>query len=43
MTIATTRRLTFKEYLDYGDGTDNRYELVQGELVAMTPPVGCIF
>lgn len=38
MTIATTRRLTFEEYLDYDDGTDNRYELVRGELVAMTPP-----
>lgn len=34
MTQAKTR-LTFKEYLDYDDGTDTRYELVNGVLVAM--------
>jgi Uma2 family endonuclease len=28
-------RLTFKEYLDYDDGTDTRYELVNGVLVAI--------
>ncbi|OUC16721.1 MAG: hypothetical protein B0A82_00400 [Alkalinema sp. CACIAM 70d] len=38
MTIATGQRLTFEEYLNYNDGTDTRYELVRGELVAMTPP-----
>ncbi|NJL45037.1 MAG: hypothetical protein HC922_03400 [Leptolyngbyaceae cyanobacterium SM2_3_12] len=31
-------RLTFHRYLTYDDGTDNRYELVGGQLVAMTPP-----
>lgn len=29
--------LTFNEYLAYHDDTDNRYELVDGELVAMPP------
>ena len=34
----TKQRLTFEEYLTYDDGTDARYELVNGELVAMNPP-----
>ena len=36
MTTATTR-LTLDEYLAYDDGTDNRYELVDGKLVVMPP------
>ena len=36
MTIAT-QKLTLEEYLVYDDGTDTRYELVDGELVAMPP------
>lgn len=36
MTTAT-RRLTLEEYLNYDDGTDIRYELVAGELVAVPP------
>ncbi|MGB8701986.1 MAG: Uma2 family endonuclease, partial [Thermosynechococcaceae cyanobacterium] len=35
MAIATTRPMTFAEYLDYDDGTDTRYELVDGILVEM--------
>lgn len=31
----TTQKLTFQQYLTYSDGTDTRYELVNGELVAM--------
>ncbi|NES94113.1 MAG: hypothetical protein F6K32_02615 [Desertifilum sp. SIO1I2] len=31
----TTQKLTFQQYLTYSDGTDRRYELVKGELVAM--------
>ncbi|UFP95047.1 Uma2 family endonuclease [Gloeobacter morelensis] len=31
----TTQKLTFEEYLAYDDGTDTRYELVDGELVPM--------
>ncbi len=36
MTTATTL-LSLEEYLAYDDGTDNRYELVDGKLVAMPP------
>lgn len=37
MTVAksTTRTMTLEEYLAYDDGTDTRYELVHGILVAM--------
>jgi Uma2 family endonuclease len=43
MTIATStpqslNKLGFEAYLDYQDGTDSRYELVRGELIAMSPP-----
>jgi Uma2 family endonuclease len=39
MTI-TTDRLTFAEYLKYTDGTDRRYELVNGELIPMSLGTG---
>jgi len=29
--------MTLEEYLNYDDGTDTRYELVDGELIAMPP------
>ncbi len=29
------RTLTFDDYLSYDDGTDDRYELIDGELVAL--------
>lgn len=32
-----TKKLTLEEYLTYDDGTENRYELVDGELVEMPP------
>jgi Uma2 family endonuclease len=35
MTIATQRRISLEEYLTYDDGTDTRYELVDGVLVEM--------
>jgi Uma2 family endonuclease len=43
MTIAygssqITTKMTFEKYLNYDDGTDIRYELVRGELAAMSPP-----
>jgi Uma2 family endonuclease len=39
MTQTTTKtKLTFEEYLKYDDGTDNRYELEDGELILMNPP-----
>jgi Uma2 family endonuclease len=31
-------KLTFEEYLQYDDRTDNRYELEDGKLVLMPPP-----
>lgn len=36
MTIAS-QKMTLEEYLDYDDGTDTCYELVNGELVEMPP------
>lgn len=39
-TTSTKRKLTFEEYLNYDNGTDNRYELVDGELILMNPPTG---
>jgi Uma2 family endonuclease len=39
MTI-TTQKLTFEEYLNYDDGTDTRYELVDGELAAISLGIG---
>ncbi|GAX44784.1 hypothetical protein NIES4075_58030 [Tolypothrix sp. NIES-4075] len=35
-TPAVTKRLTLEEYLAYDDGTDTRYELVDGELIPMS-------
>lgn len=37
MTQAKPRFATFEAYLDYDDGTDNRYELIDGELVELPP------
>ncbi|AFY74907.1 hypothetical protein Syn7502_02996 [Synechococcus sp. PCC 7502] len=36
-TISTPKYLTLEEFYAYDDGTDTRYELVDGELVAMPP------
>jgi Uma2 family endonuclease len=36
MIIATTQTMTLEEYLSYDDGTDTRYELVDGVLVEMS-------
>jgi Uma2 family endonuclease len=32
------KRWTVDEFLAWDDGTDRRYELVDGEIVAMAPP-----
>ena len=37
VTTPTTKKITFEEYLKYDDGTNNRYELVDGELILMPP------
>lgn len=39
MTI-TTQRLSLDDYLAYEGGTDTRYELVNGELIAIAQPKG---
>ena len=39
MTV-TRQKLTLEEYLNYNDGTDDRYELVNGELIKMSLPSG---
>ncbi len=36
-TRAPHRRMTLAEFLDWDDGTDTRYELIDGEAVAMAP------
>ena len=33
-------KLTFEEYLAYEDDTDNRYELIDGELITLPPESG---
>jgi Uma2 family endonuclease len=33
--ILTTQKFILEDYLTYDDGTENRYELVDGELIAM--------
>ena len=39
MTVKTADKLlSFEEYLNYDDGTDDRYELVLGKLEIMNPP-----
>jgi Uma2 family endonuclease len=38
VTTPTKEEISFEEYLNYDDGTDNRYELVDGKLVVMNPP-----
>ncbi len=35
MPLATDRKMTLEEYLAYDDGTEQRYELVNGELLEM--------
>jgi Uma2 family endonuclease len=35
MTVATQKKMSIEEYLSYDDGTDARYELVDGVLVEM--------
>jgi Uma2 family endonuclease len=35
MTVATNRLMTLEEYLNFDNGTDTRYELVNGELTEM--------
>ncbi len=36
-TTTATKKITLEEYLVYEDGTDTKYELIDGELVEMPP------
>ena len=38
MAEAAEKRWTVEEFLDWHDGTDRRFELVDGQIVAMAPP-----
>jgi Uma2 family endonuclease len=38
MADAAEKRMTVAEFLSWDDGTDTRYELVRGKIVAMPPP-----
>jgi Putative restriction endonuclease len=40
MTVATQSRMSLEEYLTYDDGTETRYELVDGVLVEMSLGTG---
>ncbi len=37
MATAAPKRMTLAEFLEWDDGTDTRYELVRGHVVAMAP------
>ena len=37
MATRAPRRMTIAEFFDWDDGTDTRYELVEGEVIAMAP------
>ena len=41
--VGSKSALTFEQYLSYDDGTDKRYELINGELVELPPesPINC--
>ncbi|MBE9226617.1 Uma2 family endonuclease [Phormidium sp. LEGE 05292] len=38
--ITTTKKVSFAEYVKYNDGTDRKYELVNGELIPMSLGTG---
>ena len=38
--VVTPQKITFAEYLKYNDGTDTKYELVDGELIPMSLGTG---
>lgn len=38
--LSVKAKLSFEEYLNYSDGTDTRYELVNGELIAIGTGTG---
>ena len=36
--VTSANKITYQEYLNYDDGTDRRYELVDGKLLLINPP-----
>jgi Uma2 family endonuclease len=40
MATAVAKRLSLAEFLEWDDGTDRRYELVDGRVIAMAPSAG---
>lgn len=38
MATPAPKRMSLAEFLEWDDGTDTRYELIDGEVVAMAPP-----
>jgi Uma2 family endonuclease len=40
MATALSKRMSLAEFLVWDDGTDRRYELVDGRVLAMAPPAG---
>jgi len=40
MTATTTQKISFEEFLNYDDGTDNVYELFNRELIEVPPESG---
>ena len=40
MVTTQPHKLTFEEYLTYEDDTENRYQLIDGELIALPPESG---
>ena len=40
MATALSKRMSLAEFLAWDDGTDRRYELVDGRVIAMAPPAG---
>ena len=43
MVATSVKRYSFEEYCQYDDGTNTRYELEDGQLIAIAPPQGLYF
>jgi Uma2 family endonuclease len=39
MAEAAEKRMSLAEFLEWDDGTETRYELIDGRLLAMVPPI----
>ncbi|MGB2923744.1 MAG: Uma2 family endonuclease [Limnothrix sp.] len=43
MVVTSVKRYSFEEYCQYDDGTNTRYELEDGQLIPIAPPIGSYF